>query len=187
MNLRFSTLKNLSVAAKLFGGFAILIVISIISSLISIQQSDTIREHALKGKLISEISDDLNTARRARLTFQLSHDENALQANKVAIEKMKQKTVIGETFTWNNEARVLFDSLKETIPIYTDARDTFSRLDRLSAEAEKQLTSQSIKENLDKYSQLVAGNEQPTRQEVTLLNALNRVWSDAVSASDIRL
>ena len=98
------SIKNLPVAAKLFGGFAVLIIIIVLSSLISIQQSSNIRDHALKGKLINEISTELNTARRNRLTYQLNHDEKSLEANKVAIEKMDQKAVTGLDYTWDDDA-----------------------------------------------------------------------------------
>lgn len=108
------------IVTLLFGVFAVLIIIIVLSSLISIQQSDTIRDHVLKGKLISEISDELNTARRNRLTYQINHDENALQANKIAIEKMDQKAESGQTFTWDSDARVLLDELRSSFP-YSDS------------------------------------------------------------------
>ncbi len=186
MKHRYSSLRNLPVAAKLFGGFAILIAIIIVSSLVSIQQADTIRDHALKGKLISEMSDDLNTARRNRITYQVSHDEKALQANKDALDRMAQKVVSGETFTWDTDARILFDSLRTAIPNYADGRDTFVRLEKLSVAAQQALTADSLKAALGKYSQLLAAKEQPTREEVALLNMLNRVWSDAfqIQSSD---
>lgn len=186
MKYRYSSLRNLPVAAKLFGGFAILIAIIIVSSLISIQQADTIRDHALKGKLISEISDDLNTARQNRITYQVSHDEKALQANKEALDKMAQKVVSGETFTWDADARILFDSLRTAIPAYSDGRDVFVRLEGFSVVAQQALTADNLKAALDKYSQQLAANDQPTRQEVTLLNSLNRVWSDVfqIQSSD---
>lgn len=186
MKHRYSSLRNLPVAAKLFGGFAILIAIIIVSSLVSIQQADTIRDHALKGKLISEMSDDLNTARRNRITYQVSHDEKALQANKDALDRMAQKVVSGETFTWDTDARILFDSLRTAIPTYADGRDTFVRLEKLSVAAQQALTADSLKAALGKYSQQLAAKEQPTRDEVALLNMLNRVWSDAfqIQSSD---
>lgn len=186
MKHRYSSLRNLPVAAKLFGGFAILIAIIIVSSLVSIQQADTIRDHALKGKLISEMSDDLNTARRNRITYQVSHDEKALQANKEALDRMAQKVVSGETFTWDTDARILFDSLRTAIPAYADGRDTFVRLEKLSVAAQQALTADSLKAALGKYSQQLAAKEQPTREEVALLNMLNRVWSDAfqIQSSD---
>lgn len=186
MKHRYSSLRNLPVAAKLFGGFAILIAIIIVSSLVSIQQADTIRDHALKGKLISEMSDDLNTARRNRITYQVSHDEKALQANKDALDRIAQKVVNGETFTWDTDARTLFDSLRTAIPAYSDGRDTFVRLEKLSVTAQQALTADNLKAALGKYSQQLAAKEQPTRDEVALLNMLNRVWSDAfqIQSSD---
>jgi len=145
MSKLLPSIKNLPVAAKLFGGCAVLIVIIVLSSLISIQQSASIREHALKGKLISEISTELNTARRNRLNYQLTHDDKSLQANKVAIDKMDQKAVTGLDFTWDNDARVLFNDLRSTIPDYATHRDTFVKLEQVTVEKSQNLTSPTLK------------------------------------------
>ncbi|SCC23338.1 methyl-accepting chemotaxis protein-2, aspartate sensor receptor [Kosakonia oryzendophytica] len=170
------SIKNLPVAAKLFGGFAILIIIIVLSSLISIQQSDTIRDHALKGKLISEISDDLNTARRNRLTYQINHDESALQANRVAIEKMDQKAESGLTFTWDSDARVLFDELRSAIPVYASTRDGFIKLEKVTVEKSLALTSPELKNLLDTFSSRFVQQESISKDEFALLNRLNALW-----------
>lgn len=169
--------KNLPVAAKLFGGFALLITIIIISSFISIQQSATIRDHALKGTLISEINDELNTARRYRLTYQISHDEKALQANKIAIDKLDNKAIEGESLNWDNDARILFVELRDVIPAYAAARDEFVNREKLTVAASQELTSAELKTILDNYSNYLAQREQPTKSEVLLLNKLNNVWN----------
>lgn len=172
-------IKNLPVAAKLFGGFAVLIVIIVLSSLISIQQSGNIRDHALKGKLINEISTELNTARRNRLTYQLNHDEKSLQANKVAIEKMDQKAITGLDFTWDSDARVLFEELRSSIPDYASHRDTFVKLEQVTVGKAKALTSSDLKNLLDKFSTRLEQQENTSKDEITLLNRLNNVWAAA--------
>lgn len=174
-----SSIKNLPVAAKLFGGFAVLIVIIVLSSLISIQQSASIREHALKGKLINEISVELNTARRNRLTYQLNHDENALQANKVAIKKMDQKAIAGQDFNWDSDARVMFDKLRTTIPLYASSRDNFIKLEKVTVERSQQLTSSVAKSLLDKFSTRLEQQESISKNEIALSNRLNSLWAIA--------
>lgn len=180
------SIKNLPVAAKLFGGFAVLIVIIVLSSLISIQQSFSIRDHALKGKLINEISTELNTARRNRLTYQLNHDEKSLLANKTAIENMGQKAVTGLNFTWDDDARVLFDELRSTIPEYASQRDTFVKLEQVTVGKSDGLTSPSLKSVLDKFSSRLEQQEYISKAEVALLNRLNNTWSAAyeIQSSD---
>ncbi|MDD7994901.1 HAMP domain-containing protein [Kosakonia radicincitans] len=176
MSKLLPSIKNLPVAAKLFGGFAVLIVIIVLSSLISIQQSANIRDHALKGKLINEISTELNTARRSRLNYQLNHDETSLQANKVAIEKMDQKAITGLDFTWDSDARVLFDELRNTIPDYASHRDTFVKLEQVTVEKAQRLTSPELKNLLDKFSARFEQQENTSKDEVALLNRLNNIW-----------
>jgi methyl-accepting chemotaxis protein-2 (aspartate sensor receptor) len=179
MSKLLPSIKNLPVAAKLFGGFAVLIVIIVLSSLISIQQSASIREHALKGKLINEISTELNTARRNRLTYQLNHDEKSLQANKIAIDKMDQKAITGLDFTWDSDARVLFDDLRSTIPDYATHRDTFVKLEQVTVEKSQNLTSPTLKTVLDKFSSRLEQQENVSKDEVALLNRLNSLWAAA--------
>ncbi|MGY5955804.1 methyl-accepting chemotaxis protein [Kosakonia sp. BK9b] len=170
------SIKNLPVAAKLFGGFAILIIIIILSSLISIQQSDTIRDHALKGKLINEISDQLNTARRNRLTYQINHDEKALQANRDAIEAMDQKAIGGLNFTWDSDARVMFDELRSTIPLYASSRDDFVKLEKVTVEKLQRLTTEDLKKQLDTFSARLAQQDAISKDEILLLTHLNNIW-----------
>lgn len=177
MSKLLPSIKNLPVAAKLFGGFAVLIVIIVLSSLISIQQSASIREHALKGKLINEISTELNTARRNRLTYQLNHDDKSLQANKIAIDKMDQKAITGLDFTWDSDARVLFDDLRSTIPDYATHRDTFVKLEQVTVEKSQNLTSPTLKTVLDKFSSRLEQQENVSKDEVALLNRLNSLWA----------
>ena len=128
MKLSIPSFKNLPVAAKLFGGFSILIAIIIASSLTSIYQADKIKERAEKGKLIADIHADLNTARRNRLTFQINHSEKAIDENKAAIDRMRQKAAIGDALVWSPDTRILFNDLVEYIPAYDVERDTFVKL-----------------------------------------------------------
>ncbi|RRO08698.1 methyl-accepting chemotaxis protein [Pectobacterium aquaticum] len=180
MTYLFSWFRNRSVGTKLFGGFAILIIIIIISSIFSIQQSASIRDYALKGALVGEINDELNIARRNRLAYQINHDESAIQANKVAIDKMYSKVVQGESFVWGSEARVLFNDLRNTIPAYADARDNFVKFERQSVDASKSLTAPEQKSVLDKLNQMLVTHEQSTKQDLILLNVLNRLWIDVL-------
>ncbi|WP_312318219.1 hypothetical protein [Atlantibacter hermannii] len=72
MKLPIPSFKNLPIAAKLFGGFSILITIIIVSSLTSIYQAHQIKDRAHKGKLIADMHADLNAAGQSRLRFQIN-------------------------------------------------------------------------------------------------------------------
>ncbi len=89
MARQITMFKNLSVAAKLFGGFSVLLAIIILSSVLSIYQLSVIRDHSDKAQLVTQINEDLNTARRNRLVFQLNHDQKTMEANHAAIEKCR--------------------------------------------------------------------------------------------------
>jgi len=179
MKKMLPSLKNLSVAAKLFGGFAILIIIIVLSSLLSILQSDTIRDHALKGQLINDVNDELNIARRNRIAYQLTHDEVSLQANKSAIENMEKITAEGSNFTWDTDARVLFDALRRNIPDYASHRDSFVTLEKVTVETSRELTSPALKSVLDKFISLLEQQGNASQDEIAVLKRLYNLWGTA--------
>lgn len=179
MKKRFPSLKNLSVATKLSGGFAILIIIIILSSLFSIVQSASIRDHALKGQLISAVNAELNTARRNRIAYQLTHDETSLQANKSAIENMDKITTELASLNWDDDAQVLFDALRRAIPDYASHRDSFVALEKVTMKQSRELTSPSLKSMLDKVTSRLGLQGNASQDEVALLNHLNNLWITA--------
>lgn len=127
MKKPFPSLKNLCVAAKLSGGFAILIIIIILSSLFSILQSDSIRDHSLKGQLISAVNAELNTARHNRIAYHLTHDEVSLQANKSAIENMDKIATEGASLTWDSRTEEQSAAVVETAASMEQLTSTIKR------------------------------------------------------------
>lgn len=178
MKLPIPSFKNLPVAAKLFGGFSILIVIIIVSSLTSIYQADKIKERAEKGQLITEIHDDLNAARRNRLIYQFNHDERALNENRAAIERMRQKAAVGDALVWSADTRILFNDLMKYIPAYDEERDTFVKLERITQESLKSLTAPALRSSLDSLAEKIADSGLAVKQALQLQIALNHLWDD---------
>ncbi|WP_313436855.1 methyl-accepting chemotaxis protein [Atlantibacter hermannii] len=178
MKLSIPSFKNLPVAAKLFGGFSILIAIIIASSLTSIYQADKIKERAEKGKLIADIHADLNTARRNRLTFQINHSEKAINENKAAIDRMRQKAAIGDALVWSPDTRILFNDLVEYIPAYDVERDTFVKLERITQASLKSLTAPTMRSSLDSLAEKIDDGSLAVTQALQLQNALNHLWDD---------
>ncbi|WP_312582853.1 methyl-accepting chemotaxis protein [Atlantibacter hermannii] len=178
MKLSIPSFKNLPVAAKLFGGFSILIAIIIASSLTSIYQADKIKERAEKGKLIADIHADLNTARRNRLTFQINHSEKAINENKAAIDRMRQKAAIGDALVWSPDTRILFNDLVEYIPAYDVERDTFVKLERITQASLISLTAPTMRSSLDSLAEKIDDGSLAVTQALQLQNALNHLWDD---------
>ncbi|MEB7923055.1 methyl-accepting chemotaxis protein [Atlantibacter hermannii] len=178
MKLSIPSFKNLPVAAKLFGGFSILIAIIIASSLTSIYQADKIKERAEKGKLIADIHADLNTARRNRLTFQINHSEKAIDENKAAIDRMRQKAAIGDALVWSPDTRILFNDLVEYIPAYDVERDTFVKLERITQASLISLTAPAMRSSLNSLAEKIDDGSLAVKQALQLQNTLNQLWDD---------
>lgn len=178
MKIHFTSFKNLPVAAKLFGGFSILIVIIILSSLMSIYQADKIHERAVKGQLITDIHDEFNAARRNRLIYQITHEDRAIEDNKAAIERVRQKISVGDAWVWSPDSRILFDDIKNTIPLYDEGRDKFVKLEGVTIAALKRLTAPELRTNLDKLAGKIAASELPDEQTLPLQNILSHLWED---------
>ncbi|HAU5432786.1 TPA: HAMP domain-containing protein, partial [Cronobacter malonaticus] len=171
--------KNLSVAAKLFGGFSVLVGVIIISSAINIKQLSAISEHAHKEQLVNLINNDLNTARRNRLIYQLSHDEKAAQENLNAINKMAEKIKEGDKFNWEQDAGVLFEALGSRVKEYSEARSNFISLESASIEQSKNVLAATQQPVFDEVTKTLRNSETLTKSSANMLYILEKIRSDA--------
>ncbi|AHB72556.1 HAMP domain-containing protein [Cronobacter malonaticus] len=171
--------KNLSVAAKLFGGFSVLVGVIIISSAINIKQLSAISEHAHKEQLVNLINNDLNTARRNRLIYQLSHDEKAAQENLNAINKMAEKIKEGDKFNWEQDAGVLFKALGSRVKEYSEARSNFISLESASIEQSKNVLAATQQPVFDEVTKTLRNSETLTKSSANMLYILEKIRSDA--------
>ncbi|WP_253073775.1 methyl-accepting chemotaxis protein [Kosakonia sp. MUSA4] len=89
---------------------------------------------------------------------------------------MDQKAITGLDFTWDSDARVLFDELRSSIPDYANHRDTFVKLEQVTVEKAQGLTSSDLKNLLEKFSTRLEQQENTPKDEIMLLNNLNDIW-----------
>ncbi|EOL9014110.1 methyl-accepting chemotaxis protein [Cronobacter malonaticus] len=171
--------KNLSVAAKLFGGFSVLVGVIIISSAINIKQLSAISEHAHKEQLVNLINNDLNTARRNRLIYQLSHDEKAALENLNAINKMAEKIKEGDKFNWEQDAGVLFEALGSRVKEYSEARSNFISLESASIEQSKNVLAATQQPVFDEVTKTLRNSETLSKSSANMLYILEKIRSDA--------
>ncbi|EOI5720686.1 methyl-accepting chemotaxis protein [Cronobacter dublinensis] len=171
--------KNLSVAAKLFGGFSVLVGIIIASSAINLSQLMAISEHSDKEQLVNQISNDLNTARRNRLMYQVSHDEKAAQENLNAINRMTAKIKDGDSFAWEKDTRLLFTALGETVKEYHDVRNQFISLEGASIEQGKKVLEATRQSTFDSVSQTLRDSDSLSKSSVNLLYFIEKIRADA--------
>ncbi|EOC1315208.1 methyl-accepting chemotaxis protein [Cronobacter turicensis] len=179
MTGRPGVFKNLSVAAKLFGGFSLLVGIIIIASAININQLSAISEHAHKEQLVNQINNDLNTARRNRLIYQLTHEDKAAQANLTAINKMAEKIKEGDKFTWEKDAGLLFQGLSAKVQEYSEARSNFIGLEGISIEQGKKVLEAARQSVFDDAANALRNSESLSKSSVNLLYFIEKTRADA--------
>ncbi|EKM0528764.1 methyl-accepting chemotaxis protein [Cronobacter turicensis] len=179
MTGRPGVFKNLSVAAKLFGGFSVLVGIIIIASAININQLSAISEHSDKEQLVNQISNDLNNARRNRLIYQLTHEDKAAQANLTAINKMADKIKEGDKFTWEKDAGLLFQGLSAKVKEYSDARSNFIGLESASIEQGKKVLEAARQSVFDEAASALRNSESLSKSSVNLLYFIEKARADA--------
>lgn len=88
-NLAF---RNFSIGKKLFSGFIILIILISGMSVYSIYSFKIIQANAEKTDVVNKIGHLLDIARRNRLLFQQTGDEQAMKSNGEAISNMQSLT-----------------------------------------------------------------------------------------------
>lgn len=84
--------RNFSIGKKLYSGFIILIILISGMSVYSIYSFKIIQANAEKTDVVNKIGHLLDIARRNRLLFQQTGDEQAMKANGEAISNMQSLT-----------------------------------------------------------------------------------------------
>ncbi|TDT60459.1 methyl-accepting chemotaxis protein-2 (aspartate sensor receptor) [Enterobacter sp. AG5470] len=179
MARQITMFKNLSVAAKLFGGFSVLLAIIILSSVVSVYQLSVIRDHSDKARLVTQISEDLNTARRNRLVFQLNHDQKTMEANHAAIEKMSAGIEQGSNLIWEHDTGLLFEELKSTLPHYVQLRNNLVADENAATEQAKQVLAALNHPVFTEYSDAIKGSAAPQKNDVNYMMLLAALQADA--------
>ncbi|MBU9834659.1 HAMP domain-containing protein [Rahnella sp. L72c] len=136
-NLAFG---NFSIGKKLFSGFIVLIIIISGISLYSIYSFKIIQANAEKTEVVNKIGHLLDIARRNRLLFQQTGDEQAMKANGDAINNMQSLTQKEAGAPWQGQIKNKFDVLVERLNNYKQLRETF---------LDKSLRSQALAKELN--------------------------------------
>ncbi|NMP28146.1 HAMP domain-containing protein [Rahnella sp. SAP-1] len=125
MILNGLTLRNYSIGKKLFFGFFVLIIITSAVSLYSIYSLKIIRDQATQTALTNKVGNLLDAARRNRLVYLYTGNEQAIKANGDALEEIQSLVHQGDKLAWQGDAGKYFTTLKEKLVIYKQLRDIF--------------------------------------------------------------
>ncbi|MDR3434401.1 MAG: methyl-accepting chemotaxis protein [Rouxiella aceris] len=118
-------LRNFSIGKKLFFGFFALIIITSAVSLYSIYSLRVIKDLASQTAMTNKVGNLLDAARRNRLVYLYSGDEQAIKANGEALEEIQSLVQQGDNLAWQRDAANYFIDLKERIINYKRLRDVF--------------------------------------------------------------
>lgn len=122
--LKNMAFNNLSIGKKLFLGFILLIIISVGISSYSILSLKKIKENAEKTDLVHKIGALLDVARRNRLLYQQTGNEQNMKLNAEAINSMQALTQqIGTG--WEGIEKNKLDILIEKVNTYKQLRTDF--------------------------------------------------------------
>lgn len=125
MMLNTLAFRNFSIGKKLFSGFMVLIIIITGTSLYSIYSLKVIQDNAEKTEVANKIGHLLDIARRNRLLYQQTGDEQTMKANGEAISSMHSLLQQYRGADWKEQAKIQFDILAENVNSYKQLRETF--------------------------------------------------------------
>ena len=103
--------NNYSIGKKLFSGFIILIAIISGISWYTISSLQSIERNSVKTAITNDIGDLLDTARRNRLLYMQTADEQKMKANGEAITSMQALIKEASTYNWRGETNTIFAQL----------------------------------------------------------------------------
>ncbi|WP_413722991.1 methyl-accepting chemotaxis protein [Sodalis sp. RH23] len=117
--------RSFSIGKKLFTGFIMLIVIIIGMSCYSIYSLDVIQRNAVRTNHTNKIGDLLELARRNRLLYMQTGDEQMIKANGEALSSMQVLIEKEDVSHWQGNAKNKYEILTEKIKHYKQLRDVF--------------------------------------------------------------
>src|SRR5476649_3097382 len=117
--------RNFSIGKKLFSGFVTLILIIICMTLFSVYSLDVIKENAAKTNMTNKVGSLLELARRNRLLYLQTGDEQMIKVNGDALNSMQLLVDNEDISHWQGDAKNKFETLTEKIKNYKLLRDIF--------------------------------------------------------------
>ncbi|MBD8167182.1 methyl-accepting chemotaxis protein [Erwinia persicina] len=135
--------NNYSIGKKLFSGFILLIAIIIGISGYSISSLKSIERNSIKTQITNDIGNLLDTARRNRLLYMHTGDEQKMKENGEAIQSMQALHSEAGRYNWRGDTKAHFEQLGGLIRTYSQLRTTFH---------EKSVQSNQLSQKVHQYS-----------------------------------
>ena len=118
-------ISNLRIGGKLFLGFSVVILASLIISLLTLRCFLNIQENSAKRDITVEMLDTLAKARLNRTLFQYTHDKKFIIINGEAMVQLSQLKQSLEKYSWSAEGEDKLAQLTSLLNQYKEKRQAF--------------------------------------------------------------
>lgn len=118
-------LSNLRIGGKLFLGFSLVIMASLIISLLTLRCFLNIQENSVKRDITVEMLDTLGKARLNRTLFQYTRDKKFIIINGEAMDRLSQLKQSLEKYAWSAEGQNKLSQLASLLNQYKEKRQAF--------------------------------------------------------------
>ncbi|MDU6431861.1 MAG: methyl-accepting chemotaxis protein [Pantoea sp.] len=118
-------LSNLRIGGKLFLGFSLVILASLIISLLTLRCFLNIQENSVKRDITVEMLDTLGKARLNRTLFQYTRDKKFIIINGEAMDRLSQLKQSLEKYAWSAEGQNKLSQLASLLNHYKEKRQAF--------------------------------------------------------------
>ena len=147
--------NDFSIRKKLFSGFIILIAIISGISWYTISSLQSIERNSVKTAITNDIGDLLDTARRNRLLYMQTGDDQKMKANGEAITSMQALIKEANTFNWRGDTKELFGQLGTNVNHYSDTRTFYYKKSIISNDLANTLHKLSEKDFFQDLNQKI--------------------------------
>ncbi|WP_035341694.1 methyl-accepting chemotaxis protein, partial [Dickeya sp. DW 0440] len=149
MTTILNSYNNLTVGIKLAIGFGLILLMSTFIMLSGVNGFRNIDTYVNKSIISNDINNNLNEARRARLTFQYTHDYTAINKVGDLMTKVGQSLNQTREFSWSPGSQTLLDQLNEAYNRYLPARELLIKASQQRDAVAQKLSQESSAEVLN--------------------------------------
>ncbi|MGM3190204.1 methyl-accepting chemotaxis protein [Dickeya dadantii subsp. dieffenbachiae] len=166
MNTILHTYNNLKVGIKLAIGFGLILIMSAFIMLSGVNGFRNIDAYVNKSIISNDINNNLNDARRARLSFQYTHDYTAINKVGDLMVKVGQSLNQANQLTWGPDAQNLLNQLNDAYKKYVPGREAL-----IKASQQRDAVAQKLNQG----------------SSADVLNTLRTQFSNSAIAPELRL
>ncbi|WES88388.1 methyl-accepting chemotaxis protein [Dickeya fangzhongdai] len=149
MNTILHTYNNLKVGIKLAIGFGLILIMSAFIMLSGVNGFRNIDTYVNKSIISNDINNNLNDARRARLSFQYTHDYTAINKVGDLMVKVGQSLNQANQLTWTPDAQKLLIQLNDAYKKYLPGREALIKASQQRDAIAQKLNQDSSAKTLD--------------------------------------